>query len=176
MATCAVALCLLAVSGCSGSDSGAELKYGESANVTTEKAGSYDVAVLRVEQGKNSDLDVFKDTSRYAGKTPYYVHYRITKTEDRQKVPAPYFGAYAGDKQLTALNVMPSFDFSDPLAPVVQEFDKCTGFDSADFKKAAKGQSFKGCDIYLAESGTGAPTDIRLLPDKIGDDPLVIWK
>ncbi|ARF71746.1 hypothetical protein B7C62_05370 [Kitasatospora albolonga] len=161
---------------CSGS--GQELGYGEKAT-----GDDIDVTVLRVEAGSTKDLAVLKDASEYAGRTPYYLHYRVTKTKDGS-VKGPDFAVTGDGRNLTRLSIMPGFG-----TPVVgkdgglsyskaPKFDKCTADDSSsDFNEKAAGESYTSCSIYLtAEGDSAAPTEVAWLGDDRKEDPVAVWK
>lgn len=172
-AACAAVLCTLVVAGCS-SDSGKQLKYGEMATFSAKSGGSYGVTVMRVEKGDNSDLSALSHPSDYAGDTPYYVHYSLTKTSDGSVQPDVSLDAADGSTHLTMLSLLPSLDFSDPLHPKTQTFDKCPGStDSLD--KTAKGESVSECVIFLAHQGTGDPTSVAMTQGK-SNTAVATWK
>ncbi|MFD3656539.1 hypothetical protein [Streptomyces sp. NPDC058620] len=171
---------LLAVSAslltaCSGS--GQELGYGEKAT-----GDDIDVTVLRVDAGSTEDLAALEDAARFAGRTPYYLHYRVTKTKDGS-VKGPDFDVAGDEGQLTPLNIMPGFpsptigedgELSQSEAP---KFDKCTDDHSyADFNKAATGETYEACSIYLADQGdSAAPSDVTWVKGS-KSEVVAVWK
>ncbi|MFE2296229.1 hypothetical protein [Streptomyces sp. NPDC059452] len=160
---------------CSGP--GQELGYGEKAT-----GDDIDVTVLRVEAGSTEDLAVLEDASEYAGRTPHYLHYRVTKTKDGS-VKGPDFDLTGDGKNLTLLSIMPGFG-----TPVVSEdgdvsyseapkFDKCTDDNSyVEFNKAPAGESYESCSIYLtAEGDSAAPSEVTWVEGR-QREPLAVWK
>ncbi|GAB2738421.1 hypothetical protein [Kitasatospora kifunensis] len=173
--TCtAAAVCALAVAGCS-SDSGKQLKYGEMYNVSGKSGGAYGVTVTGVDKGANADLSVFSHPSDYAGDTPYYVRYTLTKADDGAVQPDVSLDVSDGDNRLTLLSLLPSLDFSDPLHPKAEKFDKCDSSSYVDFDKAAKGQTVSECEIFLAHQGTGDPKSVAMTQGK-SDTAVATWK
>ncbi|MFF5454508.1 hypothetical protein ACFY40_25215 [Streptomyces sp. NPDC012950] len=163
------------LTGCSGSAQ--ELGYGEKAT-----GEDIDVTVLRVEAGSSGDLAVLEDASRYAGRTPYYLHYRVTKNKEGS-VKGPDFDVEGGKGRLTLLNIMPGFP-SPTVGPdgrlsysEAPKFDKCADTrTSAEFAKAAKGESYEACSIYLTDEGDGAaPSGVKWVE---GDrrEEVAVWK
>jgi hypothetical protein len=173
----AAVVCVLTVAGCGGG--GEQLEFGGTATVDAEGGGKIQMTVLGIDEGATSDLDGLQDSSRYAGKTPYYLRYAYAKTADGKTAPEGEIAVFAGDRQLTKLSILPSFDFdqNDPLAPpTVRRFDKCRGVESEALKKAATGQRVEGCGIYLADSGMGEPTKVELTSGSITDaETFVTW-
>lgn len=169
-----VSVVLVAVSGC-GDDSGEELSYGQSATVELKAGGDLEVTVKQLEKGSNADLETLEDSSSYAGKTPHYLRYTLTKTADSETDGSTEFVVSAGDSRLTRLNVMPSFDFSgDPKDPMaVTKFDKCDSLSGTDLKKAPTGQPVEGCAIYLADADVQDEPTVKWMPDS---KPEVTWK
>lgn len=168
----ALAVCgALALTGCSSVE---EVAFGRTANVEAEKGYSVDVTVLGLEAGTSADLDQLKDASKYEGRTPYYLRYRFTKTDDGAAADwSADFEVRDGEGSLTQLSVLPSIDatgdLDDPFD--VNTFDKCQG--STGFDKLPKGASVEGCEIYLTDSGGGAPESVNWV---LGDETLVTWK
>lgn len=171
----------LALAGCSGSGT-EELSYGDKAT-----KDNLEVSVLRVDTGSENDLSVLKDAAEYQGRTPYYVHYRVTKTESGD-VDGPSFDVTADGDLLTRLNIMSAFP-----EPVVGEdgqlsyeeapkFDKCLDeHDSAKFEKAPAGESYEGCSVYLSDKGAGAaPEKVEWVKGGLirssDDKPFALWK
>ncbi|MGW6860078.1 hypothetical protein [Streptomyces xanthophaeus] len=72
------------------------------------KKDNLEVSVERVVAGTSDDLSVLKDAAQYQGRTPYYVHYRVTKT-DADDVSGPSFDVTADGDLLTRLNIMSAF-------------------------------------------------------------------
>ncbi|MGA5873814.1 hypothetical protein [Streptomyces cinereoruber] len=175
----AVPLAVSAVLLTACSESAQELGYGEKAT-----GKDIDVTVLRVEAGSSGDLAALEDASRYAGRTPYYLHYRVTKNKDGA-VKGPSFDVGDGKKRLTLLNILPAFptptvgqdgDFTYADAP---KFDKCTDDDSFEkFEKAAKGASYEACSIYLTDEGDGAaPSEVKWVEgDRREEKDIAVWK
>lgn len=171
-----LAVAATVITACSGF--GQELGYGEKAT-----GDEIDVTVLRVEAGGAEDLSTLEDAARYAGRTPYYLHYRVTKTKDGS-VKGPDFDVAAGDEgRLTLLNIMPGFpsptidengELSQSEAP---KFDKCTDDHSyAEFNKAATGESYEACSIYLTDRGdTAAPSDVTWVEGSQREQ-VAVWK
>ncbi|MET9491009.1 hypothetical protein [Nocardia sp. NPDC006630] len=154
----AVLAAVIVVSGCS--DGVKELKFGESTDVSALKGGTIGVSVTRIDAGSNADLASLENASKYAGQTPYYVHYAVVKKTGDLREDGDY-AAYDGDKQLTHLSVQSALDFSSPLDPKLHKFDKCT--DQGSWAQTAPGQTLEDCMIFLADPGTGRPTKIELV-------------
>ncbi|MFJ8044041.1 hypothetical protein ACIRBX_26415 [Kitasatospora sp. NPDC096147] len=169
----------LVLAGCSDTQ---ELSYGSSA-----KKDNIEVSVERVVAGTTADLSVLKDAAKYQGRTPYYLHFRVTKTADGD-VTGPSFDVTADGDLLTRLSIMPSFP-----EPVVgadgklsykesQKFDKCLdGHDSAKFKSAAAGESYQACVVYLSATGsTKAPEKVEWVKGGLlrrsDDEAFAVWK
>ncbi|MER6677334.1 hypothetical protein [Streptomyces sp. NPDC000983] len=169
----------LALAGCSGTE---ELSYGEPA-----KKDNLEVAVLRVEAGTPADLSALEDAAQYADRTPYYVHYRVTKTEAGE-VTGPSFDVMSDGGLLTRLNIMsgfpePTVDADGQLT--YQEpptFDKCLDeHDSAEFKAAPAGESYEGCSVYLSQPGsTEQPEKVEWVKSGMvrssDDEAFAVWK
>lgn len=162
------------VTGCS---SGQELSYGEKAG-----AENLDVTVLRVEQGSAADLASLEGAERYAGRTPYYVHYRVAKTTDGS-AEWPDLDVAGDDGRLTYLSILPGFPSStvDADGNVTMEagpkFDACTvdDTDKKDFDSAPKGESYESCGIYLTDEGGTSPTRVEWV-ESGKQDPIAVWK
>ncbi|MFB7937975.1 hypothetical protein [Streptomyces sp. NPDC056049] len=169
----------IALTGCSGTR---ELSYG-----ATAKKDNLEVSVLRVVAGDSGDLSVLKDAAEYQGRTPYYVHYRVTKT-DAGEVNGPSFDVTADGALLTRLNIMSPFP-----EPIVgpdgklgykepPKFDKCLDeHRSADFERAAAGESYEACAVYLAVSGsTATPEKVEWVKGGLlrrsDDQAYAVWK
>ncbi|MFD5648990.1 hypothetical protein [Streptomyces sp. NPDC127039] len=178
--TVAVAVAALALTGCSGDTQ--ELSFGDKA-----EKDNLEVSVVRVDAGTSGDLSVLEDAAKYQGRTPYYVHYRVTKTEAGD-VDGPSFDVTADGDLLTRLNIMSAFP-----KPVVGEdgqlsyeeapkFDKCLDeHDSGKFEKAAAGESYEACAVYLSESGSGAePEKVEWVKGGLlrssDDEAYAVWK
>ncbi|MFD7322545.1 hypothetical protein ACFV9D_15870 [Streptomyces sp. NPDC059875] len=160
----------LALGGCSSTP---EAEVGKTLDVEVAKGYSADVTVLAVEAGSAQDLSELKDASKYAGRTPYYLRYRYTKTQEGAADWSGEFAVSGEDGHLTRLSVLPSLDATgdadDPFD--VRTFDKCrsvTGFD-----ELPKGGSAEGCQIYLSDTGGGAPEKVEWVD---GDETLATWK
>lgn len=169
----------LVLTGCSDTK---ELSYGAKA-----KKDNLEVSVERVVAGTADDLSVLKDAAQYQGRTPYYVHYRVTKT-DAGDVSGPSFDVTADGDLLTRLNIMSSFP-----QPVVgadgklsykdaPKFDKCLDrHDSGTFKQAPAGESYEACSVYLSASGSGAaPEKVEWVKGGLlrrsDDEAFAVWK
>ncbi|WP_415952695.1 hypothetical protein [Streptomyces sp. KLOTTS4A1] len=164
--------------GCSGTE---ELSYGD----TAEK-DNLEVTVVRVDAGTPGDLSVLEDADKYRDRTPYYVRFRVTKSESGD-VEGPSFDVMADGDRLTRLNIMSALP-----KPVVGEdgqlryeeapkFDKCLDeHDSAAFEKAPAGESYEACSIYLAEPGSGAPDKVEWVKGGLlrssEDQAFAVWK
>ncbi|MFE7114311.1 hypothetical protein ACFU99_02655 [Streptomyces sp. NPDC057654] len=151
----------LALTGCS--DSGPALAFGTEATVDGDRTGSVGVTVLRVEKGSHADLSGLKDASQYHGKTPYYLHYKLTKTaEGNDDDEASHFKVAKDGKKLTELLVLTSMEpTGDPDSPLVtRSFDRCTDASHTKWKKAAEGQSVEGCAVFLAPDGAGESSTV----------------
>ncbi|MEU1782966.1 hypothetical protein ABZ545_26305 [Streptomyces abikoensis] len=181
-ALCVAALATAVLAGCSGcsgssSDEGKELRFGETASLPGYKDTKLDVTVERLEQGSSSDLSVLKDASKYAGRTPYYLRYKLTKTEAGTSGGAStYFSVADGNKKrLTKLTILGALDTTgDPKNPLkYRGFEKCESSSPSDFDKAAPGQSVTGCAVYVADAGAGAPTGVTW---EQGTKTLATWK
>ncbi|MFG2332877.1 hypothetical protein ACGFMM_25080 [Streptomyces sp. NPDC048604] len=169
----------LVLTGCSDAQ---ELSYGSSA-----KKDNLEVTVLRVTSGTSGDLSVLKDAAQYQGRTPYYLHYRVTKTGDGD-VSGPSFDVTAGGDLLTRLSIMNAFP-----EPVVgadgklsykdaPKFDKCLDeHDYGKFKKAPAGESYEACAVYLSAAGsTTAPEKVEWVKGGLlrrsDDEAFALWK
>ncbi|GHF04504.1 hypothetical protein [Streptomyces morookaense] len=156
----AAAVAVITLAGCSGS-SEKHAAFGEAVTVDSYDKGPLSVAVERIDRGSSSDLNVLKDSAKYAGKTPYYLYYKLTRTESGKGSSGTNFVVSDGDKELTHLTIMGSFDptgdWRDPLR--YRGFDKCEGADG--FEKTGPGQSVEGCAVYVADAGTGAPKTVK---------------
>ncbi|WP_097866417.1 hypothetical protein [Streptomyces sp. rh34] len=176
----AVLAAALALTGCSADTE--ELSYGDNA-----KKDNLEVSVVRVDAGTSGDLSMLEDAAQYQGRTPYYVHYRVTKTEAGD-VKGPSFDVMADGDRLTRLNIMSAFP-----KPVVGEdgqlnyeeapkFDKCLDeHDSSKFEKAAAGESYEACSVYLSESGSSAePERVEWVKGGLlrssDDEAFAVWK
>ncbi|MFH8789123.1 hypothetical protein [Streptomyces roseoverticillatus] len=163
---------ILALTGCSGS--GKSLKFGETATVTGDRAGTVGVTVIRIDQGSDADLSALKDASKYTGKTPYYLHFKLTKTaEGNDDDETSRFDVSDGKRQLTELLVLPSLDAIGDPSVVTRRFERCEGASHTAYKEAAEGQSVNGCAIYLADKETGAPSTVKWTRRA---DTLATWK
>ncbi len=175
------ALAAAALTGCSGSDT-EELSYGEKAT-----KDNLEVSVLRVEAGTSGDLSVLEDAAEYQGRTPYYVRYRVTKTE-AGKVDGPSFDVTADGGLLTQLNIMASFPVIEvgadgkPRYKEAPKFEKCIDEPAAaEFGKAPAGASYEGCTIYLSDTGsTAEPKKVEWnkggLVRSSEDEAYAVWK
>ncbi|MFC7219484.1 hypothetical protein ACFQLX_15080 [Streptomyces polyrhachis] len=180
LAALTAAAAALALTGCSGDTQ--ELSYGDPA-----KKDNLEVSVLRVDAGTSADLSGLKDADQYQGRTPYYVHYRVTKTE-AGSVRGPSFDLTADSGLLTRLNIMSAFP-----EPVVGEdgqltykdaptFDKCLDkHDSSTFDKAPAGESYEACSIYLSDAGSSAaPEKVEWVKGGLlrssDDEAFAVWK
>ncbi|MGW5639867.1 hypothetical protein, partial [Streptomyces sp. NPDC003832] len=119
--------------------------------------------------------------------TPYYVHYRVTKTEAGE-VTGPSFDVTSDGGLLTRLNIMsgfpePTVDADGQLS--YQEpptFDKCLdAHDSAEFKAAPAGESYEGCSVYLSQPGsTEQPEKVEWVQGGMvrssDDEAFAVWK
>ncbi|MFD0372595.1 hypothetical protein [Streptomyces sp. NPDC127114] len=163
---------VLALTACSSS-SGEERSIGQSASVEVAKGHHVDVTVLALEAGTEADLAELKDSSKYAGRTPYYLRYRYTKTQEGKASWSGDFEVHGDAGPLTSLSVLPSLDSTgNPDDPFdVRTFEKCES--STGFDKVAKGASVEGCQIFLTDTGGGAPKDVKWVD---GDKTLVTWK
>lgn len=170
----------LALTGCS--DDIQELSFGDKA-----KKDNLEVSVVRVDAGTSGDLSMLEDAAQYQGRTPYYVHYRVTKTEAGD-VNGPSFDVTADGDLLTRLNIRSAFP-----NPVVGEdgqlsyeeapkFDKCLDeHDSSKFEKAAAGETYEACAVYLSESGSSMePEKIEWVKGGLlrssDDEAFAVWK
>jgi hypothetical protein len=156
---------LLAVTGCSH-DSGpttATFRVGDTATIDYNEQLKVRAAVTTVETGTSADLNELKDPSKYAGRTPYYIRYRLATTASSATAPTENFVAFAGSKQLTRLSVIPSLDVTgDPAHPLTSHtFDKCKSAATEKLKNAPAGQSVDGCAIFLSDNADGAPTKVQ---------------
>ncbi|MGW4646893.1 hypothetical protein [Kitasatospora sp. NPDC004289] len=159
-----------------------ELSYGSGA-----KKDNIEVSVERVVAGTTADLSVLKDASKYQGRTPYYLHYKVTKTAAGD-VTGPSFDVTADGDLLTRLSIMAAFP-----EPVVgadgklsykeaPKFDKCLdSHDSAKFKAAGAGESYEGCMVYLSATGsTAAPSKVEWVKGGLlrrkDDEAFAVWK
>ncbi|MDT0450763.1 hypothetical protein [Streptomyces hesseae] len=173
------AIATVVLAGCSGSssDEGKEVRFGETASVTGYKDAKVDVTVERLEQGGSTDLSVLKDASKYAGRTPYYLRYKLTKTEAGQSGGAStYFSVTDGNKKrLTKLTILGALDTTDdPNNPLkYRGFEKCESLNTSAYEKAAPGQSVTGCAVYVADAGAEAPTSVTW---EQGSKTLATWK
>ncbi|MEV4925027.1 hypothetical protein [Streptomyces roseoverticillatus] len=146
------------------------------ATVKGERAGTVGVTVVQVEKGSNADLSGLKDASEYADKTPYYVHFKLTKTaEGNDDDTSSHFEVYDGGKQLTELMVLTTLDpTGDPSKPLVtRRFERCKDASDTTYKTATAGQSVDGCTVFLADKGTGAPSTVKWTRRS---DTLATWK
>ncbi|MFI8369978.1 hypothetical protein [Streptomyces sp. NPDC085466] len=169
----------IALTGCSDTQ---ELSYGAAA-----KKDNLEVSVLRVVAGDSGDLSVLKDAAQYQGRTPYYVHYRVTKT-DTGEVSGPSFDVTADGALLTRLNIMSPFPepIVGPDGKLVYKeppkFDKCLDeHDFGAFKQAAAGESYEACAVYLGASGsTAAPEKVEWVKGGLlrrsDDQAFAVWK
>ncbi|MFE1952008.1 MULTISPECIES: hypothetical protein [Streptomyces] len=169
----------LALTGCSDTE---ELSYGDKAT-----KDNLEVSVVRVETGSNGDLSVLKDASEYQGRTPYYVHYKVTKSESGD-VDGPSFDVTADGDLLTRLDIMAAFpepvvgDDGQLSYEEAPKFDKCLDeHDSAKFAKAPAGESYEGCSVYLSEAGSDAsPEKVEWVKGGLlrssDDEPFAVWK
>ncbi len=158
----AAAVGILALAGCSSS--GQSLKFGGTATVAGDRSGTVGVTVVRVEKGSNADLSGLKDASKYSGKTPYYLHYKLTKTaEGNDNDESSHFEVSKGGKRLTELLVLTSFDpTGDPSNPLVtRRFDRCQSASHTAYKEASEGQSVEGCAVFLATKETMDPSTVK---------------
>ncbi|MCC3768819.1 hypothetical protein [Streptomyces sp. UNOC14_S4] len=168
---------LLAVTGCSH-DSGPTtetLRIGDTATIDDNEQLKIQAAVTTIDTGSSADLNELQNPSKYAGKTPYYVRYRLTTTASSATAPSESFVAFAGSKQLTHLSVIPSLDVTnDPEHPLSSHsFDKCKSAATDKLKNAPAGQSVDGCIIFLSDNGDGAPTKVQWGLKKT---PAAVWK
>ncbi|WP_370418098.1 hypothetical protein AB8O64_05270 [Streptomyces sp. QH1-20] len=134
------------------------------ATVSGDKTGTIGVTVVRVEKDRNADLSGLEDPSKYSDETPYYLHYKLTKTaEGKSDDESAHFEAPQGGNRLTHLMVFTSFDSTgDPANPLVtRSFDRCKGADHTEWKEVAEGKYVEGCAIFLAAEGTGAPSTLK---------------
>ncbi|WP_164986330.1 hypothetical protein [Streptomyces roseicoloratus] len=129
--------------------------------------------VLALEAGSEADLAELKDSAKYAGRTPYYLRYRYTKTEEAKASWSGALEVHGDGGPLTKLSVLPSFEASgDPDDPLhVRTFEKCE--ESTGFDELPTGGSVEGCRIFLTDKGGGAPNDVTWVD---GNRTLVIWK
>ncbi|MFI5530003.1 hypothetical protein ACIA8O_15815 [Kitasatospora sp. NPDC051853] len=179
VAVLGTATAALLLSGCSDTK---ELAYG-----STAKKDNIEVVVEKVVAGSTADLSVLKDASKYEGRTPYYLHYRVTKT-DGGDVTGPSFDVTADGDLLTRLSIMAAFP-----EPVVgadgklsyketPKFDKCLDpHDSTKFKAAAAGESYQACAVYLSATGsTAAPSKVEWVKGGLlrrkDDKAFATWK
>ncbi|MEU8550920.1 hypothetical protein AB0C81_28720 [Streptomyces roseoverticillatus] len=150
------------------------MKFGEMATVKGERAGTVGVTVIQVEKGSNADLSGLKDASKYADKTPYYVHFKLTKTaEGNDDDTSSQFEVYDGQKQLTQLLVLPSLDAIGDPSLVTRRFERCKDASDTAYKAAAEGQSVDGCAVFLADKETGTPSTVKWTRRS---DTLATWK
>ncbi|MEV4504651.1 hypothetical protein [Streptomyces klenkii] len=152
------------------------MKFGEMATVKGDRAGTVGVTVVQVEKGSNADLSGLKDASKYADKTPYYVHFKLTKTaEGNDDDTTSHFEVYDGGKQLAELLVLPAMDLTgDPSSPLAtRRFERCKDASDTAYKAAAEGQSVDGCAVFLADKGTGTPSTVKWTRRS---DTLATWK
>ncbi|MCX4444877.1 hypothetical protein ACIOEZ_07050 [Streptomyces sp. NPDC087866] len=180
IAALTAAAAALALSGCSNDTQ--ELSYGD-----TAKKDNLEVSVVRVDTGAPGDLSVLKDASKYQGRTPHYVHYRVTKTEGGS-VNGPSFDLTADGELLTRLDIMSAFP-----EPVVGEdgqltyedapkFDKCLDEHVASkFEKAGAGESYEACSVYLSDAGSSAePEKVEWVKGGLlrssDDEAFAVWK
>ncbi|MER7723686.1 hypothetical protein [Streptomyces sp. NPDC096323] len=170
----------LVLTGCS--EDTPALSYGD-----TAKKDNLEVSVERVDTGTSGDLSLLQDASRYQGRTPYYVHYRVAKT-GTGSVDGPSFDLTADGDLLTRLDIMSAFP-----EPVVGDdgqltykdgpkFDKCLDeHDSKKFEEAAAGESYEACSVYLSEAGSGAaPEKVEWVKGGLlrrsDDKAFAVWK
>ncbi|GHF58677.1 hypothetical protein GCM10010218_44990 [Streptomyces mashuensis] len=161
-AACAVVVGVLALTGCG--ESGPSLAFGEKATVTGDRSGSVGVTVVRVEKGTHADLSRLEDAAKYAGKTPYYVRFKLTKTAaGNDDDETSHFEVYADGKPLSELIILPSLQpTGDPSEPLTSgRFDKCEGADHTRYKEAAEGQSVDGCTVFVAPDSAAAPSTVK---------------
>ncbi|MEV4742576.1 hypothetical protein [Streptomyces sp. NPDC049555] len=152
---------ILALAGCA--DSGQSLEFGEKATVAGDRSGSVGVTVVRVEKGSHADLSLLQDASKYSGKTPYYVRFKLTKTaEGNDNDETSHFEVWSDGKRLTELIVLPSMEATgDPTEPLTTgHFDKCVGADHTTFKEAPTGASVGGCAVFVAPDDAKAPSTV----------------
>ncbi|WP_030205784.1 hypothetical protein [Streptomyces bikiniensis] len=170
-----IALSTVLLTACS---SGQELSYGGKAT-----GEDLEVTVLRVEQGGADDLSVLRNPERYAGRTPYYVHYRVTKTTDGA-AEWPDLDVSGDEGRLTHLSIRPGFptptvDANGDVTMVpAPEFTACVpdDTDGKDFDAAPKGRSYPSCGVYLTDEGGTGPTRVEWLPGSGKGDPIAVWK
>ncbi|WNF28756.1 hypothetical protein RI138_19035 [Streptomyces sp. C11-1] len=170
-----LAVSAAALTACSGS--GQELGYGEEAT-----GDGVDVTVVRVEAGSAGDLTSLKDAAKYDGRTPYYLHYRVTKTKDGD-VKGPSFDVANDKNRLTRLSILPSFptptvgDDGELSYSPAPKFEKCTDDQSSsDFNKAPQGETYEACSIYLsAEGDTSAPSEVTWV-EGAKNETVAVWK
>ncbi|MGA4979861.1 hypothetical protein [Streptomyces cinereoruber] len=175
----ALAATAFALTGCSGVQ---ELPYGAKA-----KKDNLEVSVLRVVAGTSGDLSVLKEAAKYQGRTPYYVHYRVTKT-DAGDVNGPSFDVTADGALLTQLNIMSAFP--EPIVGTdgklsykdAPKFDKCLDeHNFSEFKQAAAGESYEACTVYLSALGSNAaPEKVEWVKGDLlrrsDDQSFAVWK
>ncbi|MFD7233726.1 hypothetical protein ACFWAT_00260 [Streptomyces syringium] len=143
------------------------MKFGDRATVEGDRSGSVGVTVVRVEEGSNADLSGLENPSKYEGKTPFYVRFKLTKTaEGNDNDESSHFEVSKDGKRLTELMVFTSFDATgDPSNPLVtRAFERCESADHTKYKEAAERQSVEGCAIFLATEGAGAPSTEHARP------------
>ncbi|MFD6229381.1 hypothetical protein ACFWFZ_21285 [Streptomyces sp. NPDC060232] len=174
-----LAAATFALTGCSGAQ---ELSYGAKA-----KKDNLEVSVLRVVAGTSGDLSVLKEAAKYQGRTPYYVHYRVTKT-DAGDVNGPSFEVTADGALLTQLNIMSAFP--EPIVGTdgklsykdAPKFDKCLDeHNFSEFKQAAADESYEACTVYLSASGSNAaPEKVEWVKGGLlrrsDDQAFAVWK
>ncbi|MGA5195848.1 hypothetical protein [Streptomyces exfoliatus] len=170
-----IALAAVVLTACSSEQ---ELSYGGKAT-----GGDLEVTVLKVEQGSADDLSILQNPERYAGRTPYYVHYRVTKTADGA-AKWPDLDVVGDDGRLTYLSIGPGFPTptvdadGDVTMETAPEFTACTADDTDQevFDSAPKGQSYASCGVYLTDEGEKGPTQVEWLPESRKGHPIAVWK
>ncbi|MFF4172576.1 hypothetical protein [Streptomyces sp. NPDC001744] len=170
-----IALSAAVLTACS---SGQELPYGGKAT-----GENLEVTVLKVEQGGADDLSVLQNPGEYAGRTPYYVHYRVTKTADGA-AEWPDLDVRSDKRRLTSLSIRPGFPTPTVGADgkvtmkVPPEFKPCGAddTDTKDFDSAPKGKTYTSCTIYLTDEDGKGPTHVEWVPDSRKGDPIAVWK
>ncbi|MFD9034445.1 hypothetical protein ACFVZW_25400 [Streptomyces sp. NPDC059567] len=173
--TALIALAAIVLTSCASEQ---ELPYGGKA--TSE---DLEVTVLRVEQGSADDLSELQNPDRYASRTPYYVHYRVTKAADGA-AKWPDLDVVGDEGRLTYLSIGPGFPSStidadgNVTMEAAPEFKACTvdDTDKKDFDSAPKGESYESCGVYLTDEGGTGPTQVEWLPDSGKGHPIAVWK
>lgn len=136
-----------------GCSVGEELGFGESAIIQLRSGATVEVAVTASTPGDTADFSDLQDPSTISGKTPYYVKYTVTRTNDKpisfsDGFSADSFSADDGSRGLENLQV-------------IGGIPTCKEETTSSLEHAPVGTSVSGCVIFLASSGIGEPTSIE---------------